>query len=360
MRFLRRNDELRRLERELRVLRSDPPAGFVRRLAERTGSGPSWFQPRARYVLVGVLTAAVLAASASANVIGLTTASTHNVVNVLKHLTLTKKTKHVYGGDHHNPPPSDDQYAGQCGLPPRPKCVVEVEPDSVYIKEGNSGTKDVTFTLTLEGNRKADGSFSIGFTLIDGSATLADNDYGSPTSGTVTFPFGTKTKTVTIHIVGDTKIEADESFKVKWTPSGPGAVMDSDDVYSDVKILNDDKPAKVTVTPDDPTVKEGNSGTTAVTFTVKLDTPSDGNVHITYQTSDGSAKTSNNDYQSASGTLDFTAGQTTKTVTVNVVGDTTKEADETFKITWTSTTPDATIDSNNGSDTITIQNDDWH
>jgi len=38
------------------------------------------------------------------------------------------------------------------------------------------------------------------------------------------------------------------------------------------------------------------------------------------------------DYQSASGTLTFTAGQTSQTVTVLVNGDTTVELDETFSV----------------------------
>ncbi len=40
--------------------------------------------------------------------------------------------------------------------------------------------------------------------------------------------------------------------------------------------------------------------------------------------------TSDNDYVAKTGTLTFNPGETTKTITINVIGDRKKEADETF------------------------------
>ena len=51
---------------------------------------------------------------------------------------------------------------------------------------------------------------------------------------------------------------------------------------------------------------------------------------MSFQTVDGTAKTSDNDYVARTGTLTFSRGETTKTITISVNGDGKKEADETF------------------------------
>lgn len=102
------------------------------------------------------------------------------------------------------------------------------------------------------------------------------------------------------------------------------------------------------------TVTEGNSGTTNASFTVTLSAASALTVTVNYATANGTA-TAPSDYVSASGTLTFTPGQTTQTITVLVNGDTTNEADESFTIGLSSAT-NATIASATGTGTIT--NDD--
>jgi hypothetical protein len=44
----------------------------------------------------------------------------------------------------------------------------------------------------------------------------------------------------------------------------------------------------------------------------------------------GTATTGDNDYVARSGTLTFAPGETTKTITIDVKGDSKREADETF------------------------------
>jgi hypothetical protein len=51
---------------------------------------------------------------------------------------------------------------------------------------------------------------------------------------------------------------------------------------------------------------------------------------MSFRTADGTAKTSDQDYGAQAGTLTFKPGETTKTVTIVVNGDSKKEADETF------------------------------
>ena len=75
---------------------------------------------------------------------------------------------------------------------------------------------------------------------------------------------------------------------------------------------------------------EGNSGTTAYTFTITLSPASTGTVKVKYATANGTAR-AGSDYTAIPATLlTFSPGQTSMKVTVKVTGDTTREANETF------------------------------
>ena len=51
---------------------------------------------------------------------------------------------------------------------------------------------------------------------------------------------------------------------------------------------------------------------------------------MSYRTLNGTATTGNNDYVAKTGTLTFAPGETTKTITIEVKGDSMREANETF------------------------------
>jgi hypothetical protein len=80
----------------------------------------------------------------------------------------------------------------------------------------------------------------------------------------------------------------------------------------------------------DASVVEGDSGTTPMVFIVTLSAASASPVTVGYATLNGTA--SSRDYGSTSGTLTFAAGETSKTVTVLVFGDTSKENKETLSV----------------------------
>jgi Ca2+-binding RTX toxin-like protein len=101
----------------------------------------------------------------------------------------------------------------------------------------------------------------------------------------------------------------------------------------------------------DVTVVEGNSGTTAAQFTLTLSAASDTPVTVDFATADGAAK-AGEDYEAASGTVTFAPGETTKTLTVNVSGDATVEANEDFFVNLRNATG-ATIADAQGVGTIT-------
>jgi hypothetical protein len=83
---------------------------------------------------------------------------------------------------------------------------------------------------------------------------------------------------------------------------------------------------------DTPAVAEGNSGTIPLVFTVRRVGDSTGTVVVNWSTSDGTA-TAGSDYTAASGQVTFTpGGSNTQTITVNVLGDTTVEPNETLYV----------------------------
>jgi hypothetical protein len=98
---------------------------------------------------------------------------------------------------------------------------------------------------------------------------------------------------------------------------------------------------------------EGNSGTTPFVVTVRLSTATSNTVTVDYATATGSARAS--DYTSTSGTLTFNPGETTKTFSVDVTGDTVRERNEFFFVNL-SAPSNGTI--GRGTVRVVIRNDD--
>jgi probable HAF family extracellular repeat protein len=103
------------------------------------------------------------------------------------------------------------------------------------VREGNGGTRSMTFTVTL--SAAYDQPVTVHFATTDGTATASDNDYAA-TSGTLTFAPGQTVQTVTVTIKGDKKKEADESFYLDlFDSSGNSLITKSRGTGT---ILNDD------------------------------------------------------------------------------------------------------------------------
>ena len=101
----------------------------------------------------------------------------------------------------------------------------------------------------------------------------------------------------------------------------------------------------------DASVKEGNSGTTSMVFTVSLSDSPLSAVTVGYTTANGTA-TAGSDYVTTAGTLVFGIGQTSQTITVPVMGDTTREPNETVFLNLTSISANALIEDGQGVGTI--------
>jgi Calx-beta domain/FG-GAP-like repeat len=91
------------------------------------------------------------------------------------------------------------------------------------------------------------------------------------------------------------------------------------------------------VTINDVSVTEGNTGTVNATFTVSLSAAYGQPVTVHYTTTDGSA-TAGSDYTAGSGDVTFAPGETSKTISVAVLGDRLPEATETFVVNLSSPT----------------------
>jgi hypothetical protein len=220
--------------------------------------------------------------------------------------------------------------------------------NDVSLTEGNSGLKNFTFTVTRSGNTA--GASSVHFSTANGTASSA-SDYLSR-SGTLTFSAGQTTKTVTVQVKGDTTVESNETFFLNLFSATGATIADGSGKGT---ILNDDSAApRVFISINNESVPEGNSGLKPITFKVWLDKASTQTVMVHYSTSNGSAA-AGSDYDAASGTVTFAAGQTQKFVTVYVKGDKVKEPDETFFVNLTSPI-NASLGNNKGIGTI--RNDD--
>ena len=92
-----------------------------------------------------------------------------------------------------------------------------VSASNVTVVEGNAGTVDVTFTLTLSAPETV--ATTVDFTTVDSNA-VAGIDY-TAASGTVTFAAGVTSQTVTVSVLGDAIPEPDEVFFLQLSnPSG--------------------------------------------------------------------------------------------------------------------------------------------
>lgn len=239
-----------------------------------------------------------------------------------------------------------------------PASVFSLASDTASVVEG-TGAPGTFTSVELTVLREVTGTLptadeTVSVLTVPGTAT-AGADYVEQL-GTVTFPppvsAGIQSATLTVLVVPDALDEVDETFVVYLSnPSSGGIDPTADDTT--VTIFDDDALPSVTV--NDVTVFEGSTGVRLATFRIDLSSPSGRNVSFFYQTTDGTASVAGNDYQLTNGTATISAGRTSVSVTVPVIGDATFEANETFLLSIGNVT-NATIARSTGS--ATILNDD--
>lgn len=204
--------------------------------------------------------------------------------------------------------------------------------------EGDSGTTpfEVSVRLNFAGTSPVTVDWATRDALVNDprEAATPDQDYEAAT-GTLIFAPGETDKTVAIQIIGDTLSESpEEEFVVSLTNiAGAQRGVPWDDYGLGANVgIQDDDPADITI--DDVTVNEGDAGTTTATFTItrsSLGNERYPNPVTVDWVAEGVTAQVGVDFVAASGTVTF--GGLTETVDVSVLGDTTAEPNETFRIT---------------------------
>ena len=222
---------------------------------------------------------------------------------------------------------------------------------TVTVPEGNTGDTPIAsidVTLSAVSGRQV----AVDYTTVDDSAT-AGTDYDA-LSGTLEIPAGQTTGSVLVQIVGDDSSEGDEAFNLDLANpvnATLGAhptvvtIQDNDPIPPGVAVLN----------VADRAIREGNTGTKMMTFTVTRSGETTTAVTVDYLTANGEALAPS-DYASTFGTLSFVAMQTTATVSISITGDKRLERRERLFLSLINPSAGAAIE--RGQATGTIKNDD--
>jgi hypothetical protein len=202
--------------------------------------------------------------------------------------------------------------------------------DSAGVVEGNTGTSVLNFNVLLSAPNKE--PVTVNFATSDGTAT-AGVDYVART-GTLTIPANATSAQLAITINGELVVEGNETFVV--TLSAPTGATLAGSVATGT--INNDDSAVLAL--NNVVLAEGNAGNSAFVFTASLSNPVQGAITASVNTADGNnvnpllnATIADNDYIAlTAGSLNFAAGATSLTSTVQVVGDTEVEPNQSFRV----------------------------
>jgi hypothetical protein len=189
-------------------------------------------------------------------------------------------------------------------------------------------------TVTVLRTGGAAGNLTVEYSTTDGTA-IASQDYTSA-SGTLTFGGGETSKTLQIPILDNAAIEPDETFTVALRNT---STIESLGAPSTLTVTVQDRTTTPVLSITSASVVEGNTGsTTEALFTINLSAATGRAISGNYATSNFSAfggATCNNqgiDYETTSGMFSFNPGTTTFTIPVKICGDTSAEANESFRV----------------------------
>lgn len=230
--------------------------------------------------------------------------------------------------------------------------------------EGDVAGDDTVLSFLVWMSNEVEGGLSLTVETSDDTA-VAGSDYVSNSQMlTLTGAGMGAGQNFDVEVIEELLVEGDETFTVAVTSSSAtdidASFIDDTDTGTGT-IVNDDS---ATLTVDDVSMAEGDSGTTIFTFTVTLDNAVQGGFDVDVDTADDTATDADDDYEPASDTLSFagTAGEG-HTFEVTVNGDTKIESDEAFQVLLSNVQPnDLLVDSADidatATGTGTIENDD--
>ena len=204
---------------------------------------------------------------------------------------------------------------------------------SVLLRNASPAVEGSPVTVDVHLDRPATQVVTLYYSTGDGTATAPD-DYTAVSNELIDFALGEQDQTITVATADDSDIEENETFTVRLDSATNARLLHQSTVLS---ILDNDGVPEVSVD-DAVAAVEG----AAATFTVRLSVAVNQPVTATYEArvnpiAGDSSAIPDLDFASTSGTVTFTAGQTTQTVTVPTIQDVFDEADETFWLQLTST-----------------------
>ncbi|MBM7841752.1 beta strand repeat-containing protein [Herpetosiphon giganteus] len=197
-----------------------------------------------------------------------------------------------------------------------------VSVNDVTVVEGNSGTTNLNFTLSLSAVSAS--PVVVSYVTADDTA-IAPADY-TAASSTATIPANSLSVPVTIEVHGDTQFELNERFFINLLSATNAAIGDGQGIGS---ITNDDSAPTISVNA--ASANEGSGTPGQITVPVTLSNASYLPISVEFVTTDGTASAPS-DYTTITGTLNFAPGETSKTIDIATVGDLIDEPDETINV----------------------------
>ena len=211
------------------------------------------------------------------------------------------------------------------------------------------GDGTATFTITLSESVTSDTTVEYALSTGASNGAQSGTDF-TATSGTATITAGETTATITVPITDDSTDEVTETATLTLSNASNGSYTNS---TGDLVITDDDEPV-VSIT----NITATESDNTA-TFTVTLDQAAANDVTVVYTSSDGlsNGATAGSDYTGFTGTVTISAGESSGTITVPIILDSTDEVDETATVTLSNATS-ATIVGDTTTADLVITDDD--
>lgn len=216
--------------------------------------------------------------------------------------------------------------------------------NATYTANENSGS--ATITVNRTGNLAP--AVSVHYATRDTNSPAVV----TPVSGTLNFATNATSASFNVPITDDDLPLGNKQIFIDLTsPFGATLAGDVSTLTATLKINDNDPLPAVTIA--DISIAEGDSGKKDATFHLTLSQPVRNSTPVAYTMTDGTARRGS-DYEGSSGTIVFAPGETSKTLDVPVIGDTTAEANETFNVAISSTLASVT----RSSGICTIVNDD--
>lgn len=231
--------------------------------------------------------------------------------------------------------------------------VVSFNSSSITLSE-TVGTIDVPFTVSGASQNAFTLSFAVSGTAIGVNGTPADHSLNTSTGGTVSVAANATSGMISFTVVNDNYGETNESIILDLSAGANYTVSSTASNYA-ITLVDDDPTPTISFTQSATTINEGNAGTQTVTLTVGLSNPS-GTTVSAILTEFGSATGAGVDYTLTNTAVTIPATQSSTTVSIQIVGDTLYETNETLVLTL-----DSITNANAGtytSHTISITNDD--